>query len=168
MKTTPKTETLPVSNIVPSQHSSVGRIPSRNSLGTIAGCPCQNASLLAALWARKLAGFDDDLVGKQRPYNGTIDIELYNCSFKQTEIICVRGDASGARLSALQAKAKRGQAARTRRVFPVPPDSAAPQRSSGRPTPEAPRRSVARPGLFDPRRQLPGGPEARPTVRRVR
>ena len=28
---------------------------------------CQNASLLAALWARKLAGFDGDLVSEQRP-----------------------------------------------------------------------------------------------------
>jgi hypothetical protein len=56
----------------------------------------------------------------------------------------------------------------TRRVFPVPPDSAARRRSSGLPTPEVPRKSVARLGLFDPRRHLPGGPEAKPTVRRVR
>ena len=67
MKTTPKTETVPESNIVPSQQPSVGRIPSRSSLGTMAGCACQNASLLAALWARKLAGFDGDLVSEQRP-----------------------------------------------------------------------------------------------------
>jgi hypothetical protein len=33
----------------------------------MAGCACQNASLLAALWARKLAGFDGDLIGEQRP-----------------------------------------------------------------------------------------------------
>ena len=37
---------------------------------------CQNASLLAALWARKLAGFDGDLVGEQSTCHGTIDIEL--------------------------------------------------------------------------------------------
>ena len=42
---------------------------------------CQNASLLAALWARKLAGFDGDLVGEQSTCHGTIDIDLYNCSF---------------------------------------------------------------------------------------
>jgi hypothetical protein len=36
-------------------------------MGTMAGCACQNASLLAALWARKLAGFDGDLVSEQRP-----------------------------------------------------------------------------------------------------
>jgi hypothetical protein len=36
----------------------------------MAGCACQNASLLAELWARKLAGFDGDLVSEHDlPWN---------------------------------------------------------------------------------------------------
>ena len=67
MKTTPKTETVRYPTLF--RRNSHQSVEFRRGVrwGRWPIALCQNASLLAALWARKLAGFDGDLVGEQRP-----------------------------------------------------------------------------------------------------